>query len=224
MGGDRSFRVAGADGAELLAVAKQLQHLHTFFELHTAIHAGALQCPHQLAAVVDLPVLAEQQPCGPDRREPRQLPDQLVAIQRFPEGRRGVAIPFGAAAEGHHDARGPQSTGQAAVGLNLGHPARHPLQAALPQPQQAAFEPFGMGSQHAGSNEARGFAAPAAQHRDPLAPARQLVGDGQAHQATPQNMNRSCHRLAVHIGSVDRSSLASRQFRRAAGRGGWAPG
>ena len=75
MGGDRSFRVAGADGAELVALAQQLQHLHTLFELHTAIHAGAFQGPHQLAAVVDLPVLAEQQPCGPDRREPRQLPD-----------------------------------------------------------------------------------------------------------------------------------------------------
>ena len=98
----------------------------------------------------------------------------------------------------------------------MGYPARHPLQAALAQPQQAALEPFRMGGQHSRGNKASGFAAPAAQHRDPLAPARQLVGDSQAHQATTKNMNRSCYRRAVHIGFVDRSSLASRQLRRAA--------
>ena len=142
------------------------------------MHAGPLQGPHQAAAVVDLAVLGEQQARPPGRGDPGDLLLQAGAIQPFAVGRGWVGIPFGGAGEGHHNPADPQAAGQAAVGFDPRHPGRDPLQAALPQFEQAAVQALGMGGQHARRHEARRFAATPAEHGGRPALAGQFMGEG----------------------------------------------
>ena len=190
-GVEHPFGVAGAYPLELLVLGQQLQHFHPFLEVHAAIHTGAFQRPHQLATVVDLAVLAEQQTRGPVRGQAWHFLMQLGAIERLTKGGCGVLIAFFGAPEGHHDAGGAQSAGQAAVGFDLGHPAGNSVQAELSELQQGAAQAFGMGSQHAGGDEPGRFAASSADHGHALPPSGQLVGDRQAHQPATQDQDRS---------------------------------
>ena len=170
-----------------VAVLKQLQHFHALQKLHPPFHAGAFQGAHQLAAVVDLAVLLEQQAGLPGCGDARHFPLQLPAVQGCSKACCGVAIPVFAAGERHHNPCGAQSAGQAAVGLDLGDPARHPLQAQLTESQLVTAQAFSVGSQHACCHEPCGLSAPPADHAHRMVPPGQLMGDGQAHQSTAKD-------------------------------------
>ena len=168
--------MAAAGGARDRNVREQLQHLGALLEGHSPLHAGALEGSHQLAAVVDLAVLGEQQAGLEVRADAGHLRLQPRPVERFPQRGGGVGVALGGGVERHHDAAGAQPAAQAAVGFDLGHPGRNPLQAGLAQGQQRAAQPLGVGGEHAGGHEAGRLAAPAAEHGHGPAAARQLVG------------------------------------------------
>ena len=111
----------------------QAQHLHPLLEPHPQPGAGPLQGAHQPAAVVDLAVLFKQQARLPALADAGNLLFQAAAIEPLAEGGGGIGIPLRRGGEGHHDAAGPQTAAQAAVGFDLGHPGGDELQAGLPQ-------------------------------------------------------------------------------------------
>ena len=193
---DRSFSVTDACSNAFVVALKQLQHFHALQELHPPLHAGAFQGAHQLAAVVDLAVLLEQQTGLPRRGDARYFPLQLLAVQGGSEACRGVAIPLFAGGEWHHNPCGAKPAGQAAVGLDLGDPARHPLQAQLTESQLVTAQAFSVGSQHACGHESCGFSPPPADHAHRMVSPGQLMGDGQAHQSAAKDQRSVSGRRA----------------------------
>ncbi len=93
---------------------------------------------------------------------------------------------------------------QVAIGFHLLQPAGHQLQAALAQGQQLSTEAFSVGRQHASGDKARGFAAAAADHLNALAAPGQLMGKGQAHQATTKNQYGLSSRQCIQCSPADR--------------------
>ena len=174
-----SFGAAQMDAAELSGgLPLQIKHFGPFHELHAQGHAGPLQGPHQLPAVVDLAVLLEQQPGAPLRPQAWDFPLKAGAVQGLPKAGGGVSVPLGRCSERHHDAAGAQAAAQAAVRLDLRHPAGDQREAGLTQLQQVAAQAFGMGRQHPCSHKACRFAAAAADHGHALIATGQLMGNG----------------------------------------------
>ena len=119
-------------------VFEQFLHFAAFLKLHAQANAGPLQGPHQLAAVVNLAVLAEQQACLPTGSDAWHFPLQALAIQACAPGRGWVAVPFLRGSEGDDDAAVSQATAQAAVCFDLGYPGGDLGQAGLAQLQEGA--------------------------------------------------------------------------------------
>ena len=119
------------------------------------------------------------------------FPDAVGCDRVFAESGRWVLIALFRALERHDDAGGAETTGQATVGFDLGHPTGNPAQAELSELQQGAAQAFGVGGQHAGGDKPCCFAASPTDHGHGLPPSRQLMGDRQAHQPSAQDQDRS---------------------------------
>jgi len=88
------FGIADPHPFEPLCRLTDLEHLNAFLEAHPQVDAGALEGAHQLAAVVDLTVLGEQQARLPARPDPGNFLFQLLAVQRCAPAGGGIHIPL----------------------------------------------------------------------------------------------------------------------------------
>ena len=89
----RRLQPHAVEGA--IGVPPQGVHLGSLLELHPQGGAGPLQGSHQLPPVVDLAVLAKQQPGGPGRTHAGHLPLQAHPIEPIAKAGGGIGIPIG---------------------------------------------------------------------------------------------------------------------------------